>query len=101
MGSAASPDRKHLLASRAEVRLSEEPGVLAWIHRHRHQLRALYGMPAEPRIQQLLDRARTAEAQIEEDLRRAEPTAGQSVGSDATPARNLRQHTLQPRRKAG
>lgn len=71
----------------------------AWIHRHRHQLRALYGMPPEPRIQALLDRAREAEeAQTQAE---APAAAEEPVAPAAKAPRKLRQHTLQPRRRTG
>jgi hypothetical protein len=88
-----------VIASRAGLRGSEEAQVHAWIHRHRHQLRALYGMPPEPRIQALMDRAREAE---EAQTRAAERAAAADPESPAADApRKLRQHTLQPRRRTG
>jgi hypothetical protein len=88
-----------VIASRAGLRESEEAQVHAWIHRHRHQLRALYGMPPEPRIQALLDRAREAE-EAQEQAAAESRSEAHEVAQDAPP-RKLRQHTLQPRRRAG
>lgn len=71
----------------------------AWIHRHRHQLRALYGMPPEPRIQALMERAREAEEAHERAA--AEAALEDPEATPAEGPRKLRQHTLQPRRRTG
>ncbi len=73
----------------------------AWIHRHRHQLRALYGMPPEPRIHALLERARKAEREALAEEALNELASEDGSAGDPQGERKLRQHTLRPRRRAG
>lgn len=63
----------------------------AWVFRHRHGLRSVYGLPPEPRLAGLIARARTSSAPTHGSERDRngdrQPAAGRS---------NVRQLTIRP-----
>ncbi|QDU85223.1 hypothetical protein Pla163_23510 [Planctomycetes bacterium Pla163] len=75
--------------------------VYAWVFRHRHGLRSIYGLPPEPRIAGLLaaSRAPVAPSRGREErrpaARRPEP-ALEAEGTGAQGSDRVRQLTIRP-----
>jgi hypothetical protein len=76
--------------------------VYAWVFRHRHGLRSIYGLPPEPRLAGLLaaSRAPVERSRGREDRRpgaqRPEPTL-EAEHTDARESDRVRQLTIRPR----
>jgi len=73
--------------------------VHAWIFRHRHGLRSIYGLPPEPRLAGLIARARGAERRptpTGDHARDHDARSDDARSDDAAERARVRQLTIRP-----
>lgn len=74
---------------------TDSPVVHSWVFRHRHQLRAIYGLPPEPRVQRLLDEDRGLATPSEERM----ADAGTIAKVESEDSSDLSEIELRPKAK--